>query len=184
MCIGWSFDQPIFANVTYRLRMRRHGPTRLFVLVGPPSTQGGVMKQNSSSRKVNEQAREVLANIMLFEVSDPRLAMVTVTGCEVSFDRSMCNVYYTASPDTYDDAAAGFEAAKGRIRSLMGRALSWRVTPELRFILDASVDEAQRIAAALADDAERNEESARNNAALEAAAAEAEDESYDAEDGE
>lgn len=31
------------------------------------------MKQNSSSRKLNEQAREVLAHILLFEVSDPRL---------------------------------------------------------------------------------------------------------------
>ena len=62
------------------------------------------------------------------------------------------------------DAAAGFAAAYGRIRSLMGRALHWRVTPELRFMLDASVDEAQRIAEALAGDAGRNEESARKNA--------------------
>ena len=122
------------------------------------------MKQNSSSRKLNEQAREVLANILLFEVSDPRLDMVTITGCEVSFDRSMCNVYYTVDPSRYKDAAAGFAAAYGRIRSLMGRALHWRVTPELRFMLDASVDEAQRIAEALAGDAGRNEESARKNA--------------------
>lgn len=122
------------------------------------------MKQNSSSRKLNEQAREVLAHILLFEVSDPRLDMVTITGCEVSFDRSMCNVYYTVDPSRYEDAAAGFAAAYGRIRSLMGRALHWRVTPELRFMLDASVDEAQRIAEALAGDAGRNEESARKNA--------------------
>lgn len=122
------------------------------------------MKQNSSSRKLNEQAREVLAHILLFEVSDPRLDMVTITGCEVSFDRSMCNVYYTVDPSRYEDAAAGLAAAYGRIRSLMGRALHWRVTPELRFMLDASVDEAQRIAEALAGDAGRNEESARKNA--------------------
>lgn len=122
------------------------------------------MKQNSSSRKLNEQAREVLAHILLFEVSDPRLDMVTITGCEVSFDRSMCNVYYTVDPSRYEDAAAGFAAAYGRIRSLMGRALHWRVTPELRFMLDASVDEAQRIVEALAGDAGRNEESARKNA--------------------
>ena len=55
-----------------------------------------------------------------------------------------------------------FAATYGRIRSLMGRALHWRVTPELRFMLDASVDEAQRIAEALAGDAGRNEESAQN----------------------
>ena len=53
------------------------------------------MKQGSSSRKVNEQAREVIASILLFDISDPELSMVTITGCEVSFDRSVCNVYCT-----------------------------------------------------------------------------------------
>ena len=88
------------------------------------------MKQGSSSRKVNEQAREVIAGILLFEISDPRLNMVTITSCE--------------------------EAAGGRIRSLMAKKLSWRMAPELRFMLDSSVDEAERIASALARDAARN----------------------------
>ena len=120
------------------------------------------MKQSSSSRKTNERAREALANILLYEVSDPRLQLVTVTGCEVSFDRSYCNVFYAAEPGRYRQAAEGFEAASGRIRSLMGRALSWRVTPELRFLLDPSLDEAQRISEAIARDAKRN---ARSNEA-------------------
>lgn len=120
------------------------------------AVEGIMMKQSSANRKTNEQAREVLANILLFEVSDPRLHMVTITGCEVSYDRSVCNVYYVTEPERYEDVAAGFAAAAGRIRSLMGRKLSWRVTPELRFMLDKSVDEAERIAGALARDAERN----------------------------
>ncbi len=79
------------------------------------------MKQGSSSRKVNEQAREVIASILLFEISDPRLNMVTITSCEVSFDRSVANVYYTTEPSRYLDVAAAFEAACGRIRSLYGK---------------------------------------------------------------
>ncbi len=114
------------------------------------------MKQGSSSRRVNEQAREVLSNILLFEISDPRLSLVTITACEVSFDRSVCNVFYTASPGSYAMVSAAFKSAAGRIRSLMARQLSWRVAPELRFLLDESVDEAERIAAALKADASRN----------------------------
>ena len=38
----------------------------------------------------------------------------------------------------------------------MAKKLSWRVAPELRFMLDSSVDEAERIANALARDAARN----------------------------
>lgn len=117
------------------------------------------MKQGSTNRKVNQQAREVIASILLFEISDPRLSLVTITGCEVS-DRSVCNVFYTADRGEYEEVAEAFEKASGRIRSLMARQLSWRVAPALRFILDKSVDEAERIASALERDAERNRESA------------------------
>ena len=113
------------------------------------------MKQGSSSRKVNEQAREVIASILLFEISDPELNLVTITGCEVSFDRSMCNVYYSADKDRYEKVAAAFTRASGRIRSLMAKKLSWRVAPELRFMLDRSVYTAERIAGALAREAQR-----------------------------
>ena len=107
------------------------------------------MKQNSSNRRVNEQARQVIAETLMFEVSDPRLSMVTVTGCEVSFDRSVCNVYYTADPGTYDETQEALTRASGHIRSLLAKKLSWRTSPELRFFLDKSVDEAERIAKAL-----------------------------------
>ncbi|HIR01689.1 MAG TPA: 30S ribosome-binding factor RbfA [Candidatus Aveggerthella stercoripullorum] len=126
------------------------------------------MKQGASSRKVNEQAREVIASILLFDISDPRLRAATITGCEVSFDRSYCNVYYTTEPDRYSSTAKAFARAAGRIRSLMARQLSWRVAPELRFILDPSVDEAERISTALMADAARNADSAAKNAAYEA----------------
>ena len=114
------------------------------------------MKQNSSSRRVNEQAREVIANILLFDMTDPRFSLVTITGCEVSFDRSVCNVYYTTEPSRYLEVAEAFAKGAGRIRSLMAKQLSWRVAPELRFILDSRVAQAERIADALARDEKRN----------------------------
>lgn len=114
------------------------------------------MKQSSSNKRVNEQAREVISEILLFEISDPRLDMVTITGVEVSYDRSVANVYYSTEPSRYTEVAQAFNAAAGRIRSLMAKKLSWRVAPELRFHLDESVDNAQRIAEALSADAARN----------------------------
>ena len=113
------------------------------------------MKQSGSSRKTNERARETVANILLFDISDPRLSQATVTGCEVSFDKSVCNVYYSSAPGSYEETAAAFEGARGRIRSLMARRLSWRVVPELRFLLDDSVDEAERIGRAILRERDR-----------------------------
>ncbi|MDR0347731.1 MAG: 30S ribosome-binding factor RbfA [Coriobacteriales bacterium] len=109
------------------------------------------MKQTAQSRKINEAARTALADILLTRISDPRLALVTLTGVEVSRDRSVANVYVSAEKTHYEEVKAGLESAKGRIRSLLGQELSWRLTPELRFYLDTSIDEAERITHALAD---------------------------------
>lgn len=107
------------------------------------------MKQTSSSRKVNEAARERIASILLTEVADPRLALITVTSCEVAMDRSLCNVYISAEKERYENVEEGLESAKGRIRKLLGKGLNWRVTPELNFIIDTTVDQAERITEAL-----------------------------------
>lgn len=103
------------------------------------------MKQNESSRKVNETARAVLASLLLTEFSDPRLELITVTDVKVSKDRSVATVLVSSSPEQYEETLAGLESAKGRLRSLLGNELGWRVTPELRFVIDTGVDHAQEI---------------------------------------
>ncbi len=110
------------------------------------------MASNSASRKANEVLREKISNILLFHVSDPRLQMLTVTGVEVSRDKSVANIYVSASEDRYDSIERGLQAAKGRIRLILAKELDWRVTPELRFHIDKSVDNAQRIARVLEDE--------------------------------
>lgn len=107
------------------------------------------MKQTETTRRLAQEAREKIATILRQEISDPRLTDVTVTGCEVSVDRSLCKVYVAAPPGTYEEVLAGLESAKGRIRSLLGRSLTWRVTPELFFVIDTSTDQAMRITEAL-----------------------------------
>ena len=107
------------------------------------------MKQSSNSRKVNEAARTRIANILLTEIADPRVRLVTVTGCEVSLDRSLCRVFVSADKGRYDEVREGLESAKNRIRYLFGQGLDWRVTPEIEFVIDTTTDEAERIAEAL-----------------------------------
>lgn len=110
------------------------------------------MKQTPTSRRVNEELREKIANVLLFQIADPRLELVTVTDVEVSKDREVANVYVSADANRYDEVMEGLEAAKGRIRSLVGKSLGWRVTPELRFFIDPSVDAAERIASLFSDE--------------------------------
>ena len=104
------------------------------------------MKQTPTTRRLGEQLREKLGYILLFEIADPRLDLVTLTGVEVAQDRSFARIFVSCEPDRYDEA---LDSAKGRIRSLLARSLDWRVTPELAFQIDRSTDEAERIARAL-----------------------------------
>ena len=121
------------------------------------------MKQNNATRRLGEQLREKLGYILLFEVSDPRLDLVTLTGVEVSIDRSFARVFVSCDGDRYEEVLEALGSAKGRIRSLLARSLDWRVTPELDFRIDRSTDEAERIARALENapetiDVEKDEE--------------------------
>lgn len=109
------------------------------------------MKQTPTSRKSNQTVRDKVALILMNEISDPRLDMVTVTEAKVSKDRSVCNVYISCEASRYEEVSQGLESAKGRIRSILGKSLGWRVSPEIRFMIDETIDEAERIEKALLD---------------------------------
>ena len=111
------------------------------------------MKKTTQSRKSGEELRSKIAQVLLFDISDPRLELVTVTGCDVSTDKSVADVFIAAPNERYKDVEAGLSAAKGRIRHSIGKALSWRVTPELRFHIDTTEDNAQRISEVLLEEA-------------------------------
>ncbi|MDR1412364.1 MAG: 30S ribosome-binding factor RbfA [Actinomycetes bacterium] len=115
------------------------------------------MSKDQYKRKNNEQVREAVATILAREISDPRLFMVTVTGAQVSPDKSVANLYVSADPKRYEEILVGLDSAKGRIRTLLGHALGWRTTPELRFFIDEAIDEGERIARVL------DEEQLRSN---------------------
>lgn len=109
------------------------------------------MKQTPRTRKLNETVREAIASILLDEIADPRLELVTVTAVHVAPDLMQANVYVTAHGDDerYREVLAGLESAKGRIRSLVGQRIKGRFTPELRFFIDDSIDNGMRIGEAL-----------------------------------
>lgn len=107
------------------------------------------MKQNSATRRLSQQLREKLGYILLFEIADPRLDLVTITGVEVAIDRSFARIFVTCEGARYDEVLEALGAAKGRIRSLLAHALDWRQVPELEFRIDPSTDEAERITRAL-----------------------------------
>ena len=98
-------------------------------------------------RRVADQIRRELSEIIRLELKDPRVAMLTLTDVEVSSDLAYAKVYFTLLGD--DEARIGTEAglkrAAGFLRSQLGQRIKIYVTPELHFIYDDSVERGVRL---------------------------------------
>jgi ribosome-binding factor A len=97
--------------------------------------------------RLNEQLRREIIDIVRNHARDPRIGMVTVTDVMVAADLGSARVYVTAlgSEDEKAATVAGLKGASAFIRSELGKRLSIRQIPELRFELDQTLEHAHRI---------------------------------------
>lgn len=115
------------------------------------------MARRSTPRteRVGQQIYELLASLLLFDVSDPRLKRVQITGVEVTTDLKLADVYYIMidqdDPTPSEDEQDALERCGGFLRKRLGDQLSMRYTPELRFSYDESVQRGRRIEELLDD---------------------------------
>jgi ribosome-binding factor A len=142
------------------------------------------MRKNSvKNRKINDEVRRVLAQIISGGIKDPRVSpMTSVLAVEVAPDLKTCKVWVSVYGDDQKkkDTMEGLNSASGFIRGELARKVNLRNTPQLQFILDDSiaygVEMSRRIDEVLAED--QRAESQR------ADEAEAEDQSVEDSDAE
>lgn len=93
-------------------------------------------------RRVADQIQRELSAILLTELKDPRVGLITLTGVEVSPDLAHAKVFYTSLADKAgrEQTAEGLRRAGGFLRSLIGKRIHVHSTPELHFVFDESVE--------------------------------------------
>ena len=118
------------------------------------------MAQGSRPKRVGEEIRHELAELIAREVHDPGIGFLTITRVQVSADLQNARVYYT----TIGDEKARRETARalGRatpfLRRSIGKRLRLRHVPELAFSYDESIEKQDRIERIMLDlQAERAE---------------------------
>jgi len=101
----------------------------------------------SRVERLNEQFRREVAEILRTRVRDPRVIGVAVTGAMVTTDLFSAKILVQMSSDGVERAeqTKGLEAATAFIRGELGRTLSLRRVPEIRFVADETLVNAQRI---------------------------------------
>ena len=130
-----------------------------------------MMENNSRAQRVADQIQRDIASLIQFEVNDPRIGLVSVTGVEVSPDLAYAKIFVTSfgggdfsgekpAAEEGQDCTAALNGAAGYLRTLLAKRLRTRTVPKLSFHYDASVERGRElddlIDSALASDRERH----------------------------
>ena len=102
------------------------------------------MRKNSiKNTRINGEVQRELANIIRGGIKDPRISTLTsVVAVEVAPDLKTCKAYISVLGDSEAQNAtlAGLKSAEGYIRRELAHTVNLRNTPEIRFILDQSIE--------------------------------------------
>jgi len=104
-------------------------------------------KEFSRADRVAEQIRRELSDLLMFELKDPRVRMVTLTDVELTPDFAHAKVFYTslAAESEREEIARGLLRSASFLRRELGRRVRIHQIPELHFVYDVSVERGARL---------------------------------------
>jgi ribosome-binding factor A len=119
-------------------------------------------REGGSTRKtrVEHGIRDTLTELIASDIKDPRVRepkMLTITRVELNVDLSVARCYVSIVDEdaTADAALEGLQKAAGYLRGPIGRRLGLQRAPELRFMMDPSLEVSEKLAAIVREDEER-----------------------------
>ena len=102
------------------------------------------MRKNSiKNTRINGEVQKELSTIIRNEIKDPRIhPMTSVMAVEVALDLKTCKAYISVlgEKEAKEATIKGLNSAEGYIRRQLAKNLNLRNTPEIRFILDESIE--------------------------------------------
>ena len=99
------------------------------------------------TERTADTLKEEIAQIVSYELEDPRLTMVTVTDVRLSADKRAARVYVTIAGDEaeHKSALAALKHAAPYVRKQLGLSLNLPRTPEIHFVRDRVEEEGERV---------------------------------------
>ena len=98
-------------------------------------------------QRVGDLIREVICEMLLRDLNDPRLESVTITEVEVTADLKLATVFFSAMGNQSREEVSlhGLQSATGYIRKKLGKELRLRYVPDLLFKVDQSFEYGSKI---------------------------------------
>ncbi len=117
-------------------------------------------------KKIEDRFRQEMSEMLVRqEISDPRLAGVTITDVKIDRELAFASIYVSAleGSERSKEVLEGFESASGYIRKLLASRIELRSFPRLRFYWDPTPERADRIEEILASIREEDNSDYSNN---------------------
>jgi ribosome-binding factor A len=97
--------------------------------------------------RMGERIQAILSELLLREVSDPRLKNITVTEVKIDAELMYANIYINALGDESreKEVMAGLNRAKGFLRREVAKRVRLRSAPELIFHWDETLERSERV---------------------------------------
>jgi ribosome-binding factor A len=109
-------------------------------------------------QRIADRIRQELSEMLIREISDPRLKLIYVTDVKIDKELAFADVYVSAieGVSRSKDVLAGLESASGFIRRILASRIELRAFPRLRFHWDVTPENADHIEKILAELRDKN----------------------------
>ncbi len=115
----------------------------------------GTFKDSAMLRpeKLEDQVQFLLSTLVQRELRDPDLGFLTLTAVRLTGDRGIAKVYYTVLGDEaqQEKSAKAITRATGFLRTQLAQRLHLKKAPELRFFLDTTLEQGNKMEALFAE---------------------------------
>lgn len=104
-------------------------------------------------KRIEDRIQQELSEMLIHEVSDPRLKQIFVTSIKVDRELAYAEVYVSAveGASRSEEVLAGLESASGFLRRTLSARVELRAFPRLRFHWDPTPENADHIEKLLAE---------------------------------
>ena len=111
------------------------------------------MPSETRLKRIADRIRQELADMLIRELSDPRLKQIFLTDVKVDKELTYADIFVSAieGPPRSGEILVGLESASGFIRRTLAKRVELRVFPRLRFHWDPTPENADRIERVLAE---------------------------------
>ena len=122
-------------------------------------------KNEARLGRVNEEIKKALSQVITYELKNPDVTgMISVTRVKVTPDLKYAKVYVSMlNSKSVEKTMNGLKESAGFLRSTLAKSVNLRITPELVFEYDDSIENGERIENILREINKKDEELKNRN---------------------